>query len=156
VLPVLSVLGFLLSHHSLGGSAYLLASFGVFFFLIVAIGSYARGTLRELPELRTANEKSVSIAEPFDRVCNAIPQVVARNHWKLFKADGQGHFTAKIGMSVHTFGSTIIIDVTRGDSGSTNIHVLCGTSSLYGQGHNEKMITKFYRELDKTLETTKT
>lgn len=96
----------------------------------------------------TVSEKSFSIGEPFKSVIEVVPKVLSQNHWKLEEADiNNGHFKARIGMSLHTFNSIMQIDVSNASSRSVNIHVLCGTRSLNDPGHNDKMIAKFSSKL---------
>lgn len=100
----------------------------------------------------TVNEKSSSLALPYERVCELIPKVVAKNHWKLLEGDAKsGRFKARIGMSLHTFSSSFMIDVTASDGTSVNIHVLCGTRSANDPGHNDRMVAKFFNQLEKAL-----
>lgn len=98
------------------------------------------------------SKKSISVMEPFEKVCETVPRVVSKNHWKLKETDiKKGHFEAKIGMSLHTFSSTMLIDISSADRRSANIHVLCGTRSLHDPGHNDKMIAKFLSGLGSAL-----
>jgi len=103
----------------------------------------------------TSSEKSLPIAESVDRVCHATPKVVSDNRWKLEEADlNKGHFRARIGMSLHTFSSTFLIDVAPADENSVNVHVFCGTRSSNDPDHNDRMISKFFAGLGDALRDT--
>ena len=120
--------------------------------LIVTLFAVWHGLQMAPKGFATSSEKSLTLNRPYGDVCRLIPKVVGRNHWKLLEGSQEtGHFKARIGMSLHTFSSTLIVDLKHLDEESVSVHAFCGTRSVNDPGHNDKMIDKFFFGLKNEL-----
>ena len=119
--------------------------------LMVTLYAAWQGLQMAPKDFATHSEKSLTVNKPFEKVCEFTPRIIAKNHWKLQEADPErGHFKARIGMSLHTFSSALLVDVSRKDEQTSNVHVFCGTRSVNDPNHNDKMIAKFFDSLEET------
>lgn len=103
------------------------------------------------PEAAVRSEKSKQINVPFEQICNAIPKVVAKNHWRSIESDAnQGHFKVKIGMSIWTYGQIMEISINKASGGFSKISVNCkAPHQLWDHGQDDRMIAKFFGVLEK-------
>jgi len=86
-----------------------------------------RQSWKEFPsEAAATSERSISLPVTFSLVCENVPQAVKNYDWKMMLADeSHGHFQARIGMNLKTWGQVMQVDLTMADGKSTDISVKC-------------------------------
>lgn len=103
--------------------------------------------------LNTVSQRSKCVRVSMEDVCAAVPQVAAKAKWSLAEADSRtGHFRIEIGMSLKTWGQTMLVNVTKIDELSANVDVRCESHlQAFDWGRNDAAIERFYCELENSL-----
>ena len=133
-------------------SVYAILSLAVFVAVFAALPALAYRRILSIPDVTSTRSMSVPVSK--EVVCDLIPQVILKNKWKLMDADKTlGHFKARIGASIWTWGETMLVDVGKNDDGLTKVDVYCEVIHHQKADHGrlEKDVDKFYSELEKAI-----
>jgi hypothetical protein len=135
--------------------AYSILSLALFAAIFCALPFFAYRKIMQTPDVTSA--KSISVPVSKELVCELVPQAILKNSWKLMDADkALGHFKARIGMSIWTWGETMLVDVSKSDDGSTKVDVYCEVihHQKADYGKLDKDIERFFSELEKLTKQT--
>jgi hypothetical protein len=133
-------------------TVYGILNLALFVAVFAALPALAYRRIMRVPDVTSTRSISVPVSK--ETVCELVPQLILKSKWKLIDSDKTlGHFKARIGASIWTWGETMLVDVSMNEDGSTKVDVYCEVIHHQKADHGklDKDVDKFYRELENLI-----